>query len=508
MSKYIVSYNIIEKLPKLAWLADIDVAMHTVKVYAGPNVECHETFFVSGVWDGNFMDAGFDSSSVFYGTGAKIGDNSISFFTPSHALERIILNQDKDRIIVSNSVPFIMAFAEVDLDYSIDQYEKIFCSILKGPTKLRRFIPMDGGKELQQFIVGCVTIDESGNISYRRRDKVADFVNFDDYYGRMMTAMRAVYANASSSDRVNTKFGLCTTISSGYDSTANAAVARQLGCNTALGLSGGIFDEDDGTKVALELGYTEIIRRDHLLYRDKSGCIDAEYISSGEISKHQQFSVFEDVFADRIVFMGTRGDYFWGLNSVANNDFEMIGFFYNETDISFTENALKNGYILLPLATYGTTASVSIQAISHSDEMKPWRLNTEYDRPIPRRIAESVGASRESFGHKKRGGGFSFCYDTIKTLKRKMSVEGYKSFTEFRKLHKPINTFRKYCNAVRFWIAFSPSYMNRLARNLRINISIKQKVLNVVNPFIASELLFWAIHYMKDKYRDSFKDVK
>jgi hypothetical protein len=33
--------------------------------------------------------------------------------------------------------------------------------------------------------------------------------------------------------------------------------------------------------------------------------------------------------------------------------------------------------------------------------MAPWRLGTWYDRPIPRRIAESTGLSREMFGQVK-----------------------------------------------------------------------------------------------------------
>ena len=33
--------------------------------------------------------------------------------------------------------------------------------------------------------------------------------------------------------------------------------------------------------------------------------------------------------------------------------------------------------------------------------MDPWRIGTDYDRPIPRRIAEQAGVSRELFGRRK-----------------------------------------------------------------------------------------------------------
>lgn len=500
MERFSIEYKINDKLPKLAWLADIDRETGKVAVHAGSCVECQDSFWVAGTWNGDFLSADFDTSSVFYGTGVKFDGSGIHLYTPSHALERLVGYEDKEKIVFSNSVPMIMSYTGLELDFKIDQYERYFCSILHGPEKRCKAIPMKDGKHLYQYIVGSVTVNGEDKITYKRRAAVEPFKDFDDYYGRMMSDMRAVYANATSPDRKNTKFGLCTTISSGYDSIANAAVARQLGCNTAVSLSGSIFDEDDGAVAAREMGYTNIIKRDHLSYRQKKGCIDAEYISSGEIAKHQQFSVFEDQFADCLVFMGTRGDYFWGLNSEANNDFDMVGFFYNETDISFTENALRNGYIFVAMATYGTSQSTTIQPISKSEEMKPWRLGTEYDRPIPRRIAEGVGAKRESFGQSKRGGGFSFCYDTIKTLEKKMSVEGYKSFCEYRKTHHPMSTFKKYIHAIHFWCSFFPSYLNYAFKKLHINIHLGQKAMKVANPFISSELIFWSIHIMKERY--------
>lgn len=497
---YKVEYIKNEDLPKLAWIADISRNTNVITVLAGSCVECCDDFFTSGAWSGEFAQAGFDTASVFYGTGAKLDEEGIHFYTPSHALERIVGYEDNNHIVFANSVPLIMSYTELDLDPSIDQYERYFCSILHGPKKCCTDIPMKDKRYLKQYIVGCASVDNNGVITYKRRQAVEPFKNFDDYYGRMMEDMRAVYANATSKDRKHTKYGLCTTISSGYDSIANAAVARQLGCDRAVSLCGSIFDEDDGAVAAHEMGYSNVIKRDHLSYREKKGCIDAEYISSGEIAKHQQFSVFEDQFADCLVFMGTRGDYFWGLNSEANNDFDMVGFFYNETDISFTENALRNGYIFVAMATYGTSQSTTIQPISKSDEMLPWRLHTEYDRPIPRRIAEGVGAKRESFGQLKRGGGFSFCYDTMKTLSHKMSEEGYASFKEYRKTHRPVNKPIKYVHAVQYWLSFLPSYINYAFRKLNIKFRLNQKAIKVANPFVSSQLIFWSIDLMKQRY--------
>ena len=42
-----------------------------------------------------------------------------------------------------------------------------------------------------------------------------------------------------------------------------------------------------------------------------------------------------------------------------------------------------------------------ILRITESDEMQPWCLGTPYDRPIPRRIAETAGVPRDLFGQIK-----------------------------------------------------------------------------------------------------------
>jgi hypothetical protein len=52
----------------------------------------------------------------------------------------------------------------------------------------------------------------------------------------------------------------------------------------------------------------------------------------------------------------------------------------------------------------GALHGPAIYRITHSDEMRPWKLGTGYyDRPIARRIAEEAGVPRENFGQSKFG---------------------------------------------------------------------------------------------------------
>ena len=56
----------------------------------------------------------------------------------------------------------------------------------------------------------------------------------------------------------------------------------------------------------------------------------------------------------------------------------------------------------VPVPGFAFNKGAAIRAISESDAMRPWRLNTGYDRPIPRRIVEESGVPRSMFGIHKQ----------------------------------------------------------------------------------------------------------
>lgn len=501
-----LNYKVVEHLPKLAWLAEINRFDKSVVVFVGSKVECRDNFFVTGVWDGAFEEGRFDIAQFNLSTGAILEEDGLKFVTPSHALERLVFAETEVGYTVSNSFPFTLAYNRFSLDDKIDQYESILCSLLKGTKKMTEKVPLKDGKYIKQYIVSFIKIKEDMTVEVERRPFSRKFTSYEDYYTRMMDSMQRIRENSISKARANSGFDLCSTVSAGYDSCANAAIARSMGCEKALALAGGVYDIDSGESVAEQLGYKNVIKRDRYSYREKTGCIDAEYNASGELSKHLQFSVFEDVFQDSLVFMGTRGDYYWGMDTVANNDFEMIGFYTFEMDISYTENALRNGYIFVPMATYGATASDSLREIMLSEEMKPWMLGTSYDRPIPRRILEDFGVSRESFGQTKYGGGFSFCYDTMKSLKNKMTYEGYKAFSEYMRTMRPKFGLARTMHWIAYQFSIMPTYMNVLLRKLGIKHRLYQKPTRLTNPAAASDLLHWSVGVMVDKYTDMMRE--
>lgn len=495
-------FNLVEALPKLAWIAALNKKNKTIEVQHGKNVECGNNFFVAGVWDDEYKKVNFDKSTIFWGTGAKYTEGVLKFVTPSHAMERLLFVEREYDIIISNSLPFIMEYVNYDLDEKINQYESILCSMIFGPNGVIEDIPLKNGNIIKQYIVSNICIDHNLNINIERRPKLLPFKDFNDYYNRLMFSMKNLEKNLNSIDRLFNQYNMVTTISSGYDSCACAAVAKKIGCDTAISLTNGKYVNDNGRPIAEQLGYKNIIEKDCEEYKAKINCIDAEYVCSGELGTHLQFSVFEDILKDSLVFFGVRGCY-WEKESKIDDNFEMKDHFYFETNVSWTENALRNGYIVAPIPTFGATQYSSIKKISVSEEMKPWSLGGKYDKPIPRRILESNGVKRNSFGMTKYGGGFSFWHDTKGTLKNKMSKDGYNSFLEYlRETSKKRIYVAKFTNGTKFYFTVAPIYANAILNKLGIKPIFKTKVPTISNPWVPSDLIFWGIKIMKLRYRE------
>lgn len=65
-------YNIITKLPPLAWLAEVTKGKDEVNVVCGNKVECHDSFCVSGIWEGDFSKGEISRSFSLQGTGLQM----------------------------------------------------------------------------------------------------------------------------------------------------------------------------------------------------------------------------------------------------------------------------------------------------------------------------------------------------------------------------------------------------------------------------------------------------
>ena len=173
-----------------------------------------------------------------------------------------------------------------------------------------------------------------------------------------------------------------------------------------------------------------------------------------------------------------------------------------------SEQHLWDGSITVPMPLFGATAWESIHRISCSEEMAPWRLNNNYDRPIPRRICEEAGIKRENFGVAKHGAGFVYKYDTLKRIKSRMTPHSAENFTRFvktnRKLHpiQKISYFYKMRNFY-FFIIAQKFKLNKIG--IKIAFPKEKFLISTPNPTAPRYLIPWASTIILEKYKNILK---
>lgn len=500
-SCFVFRYHVYDYLPKLGWSMIVHKGQNEIDVNVGIDVEINENWFVSGVWDGDFERADFANAEFFCGTGVKIEKDKIRVYSPTHERQRICWIDSNNSFVFSNSIPLLLATAGEQIDKNCDQYEKILCSILYGTKEYTKNIPLANRKNMQQVFCADIIVDDEYQIFTVPKSIHRDFVDFTDYYNSLKKVCLKIKNNGCDEKRAK-KYALAATASSGYDSAACAAVLHSVGCETLMTFKGGYYDEDSAVTMAKQIGYKNIIKRNYEDFKSKPGLIDAVFNVCGDIGVYLQFCAFEEDFACKIVSIGTSGSYIWDKEGDVNPESKRSGYDFYTANLSFSEHALINGYIILPMPLYASTAVCSIQKISNMPEMEPWTLHTDYDRPICRRILETAGVDRAIFGHKKYGAGFSLSKNfTLKQIKSKMSCEGYESFVRWLRIkennHWSIGRLGRF---VQYHSANIPVYASYLLSQFHIKNKWGKGSISYPNPGLPSKLIVWGMETMTDKY--------
>lgn len=145
----------------------------------------------------------------------------------------------------------------------------------------------------------------------------------------------------------------------------------------------------------------------------------------------------------------------------------------------------------------------SIYKINNSQEMEKYSIGGQYDRPIPRRIAEESGVPRDSFGIKKSGAGFTYRFNpTIRSIKKKMSPTSYKSLCQFSRRTKR-NILKKVCHTIKYYHVNYPMYVGHMANKLGLKYSKQPK--KYVSSVTSSLLILWGMDVMKTRYYEAMK---
>src|SRR5918999_3529773 len=103
-----IYYHPIAELPKLSWLAAIQLDGKTLTVFHGLAVECRDEWMVEGVWDGEFSRGEFHRSEHFFGSGIRVEGDRVYCVASSALVDRLLYCLQKKTMLVSNSVILLL----------------------------------------------------------------------------------------------------------------------------------------------------------------------------------------------------------------------------------------------------------------------------------------------------------------------------------------------------------------------------------------------------------------
>ncbi|WP_109314009.1 hypothetical protein [Ruegeria sp. AU67] len=395
---YRTKIQVFEELPPLAWLVGFDG--DTVTACLGPSVEAqqyHTRLHVfEGAWDGPFPQFDYASAENFFGSGFTCTDRQIHFSTPTHTLDRIYFARHAGSMMASNSLAYLCNRSGLRLRPGTGISAR-HASVIKGINDFDQVIYEDEETRLEQLAYSNASLDlKSQNLEFHRKHQPSKFSSFHEYQTYLSDTYDKILKNAADQDRKR-KYHALTTISSGYDSTACAAIAAPLGCKSSITISSSRDGESDsGAEIAERLGIScKVLPR--ALPTNLNGFTEAEFVASG-CGGDSVLAGFSEHLPGTVLSTGFNGGRIWSLDHTPSDDIKRG----DASGSGLTEFRLKNDFIHAPVPFIAGTRHEDLLKIAHSPEMSAYRVGGKYDRPVPRRLVEDAGIPRSMFGQKKR----------------------------------------------------------------------------------------------------------
>jgi len=389
-----LAYKEIAQWPKLAWVAKHRKGTEKIVIYHGSMLETHPEWAVEGVWCGDFASGDFDKTDLFFGSGVRLRRNAAVFVSSSSGIDRLWYVEKDSCIFVSNTLPGLLAAAGLWLQENYTNYTNDIETVETiGVRSCNHRFPSSGPDLYLNYFDNLIL--SNGTITISPKPLCSpSFDNFNIYKGFLKESARTLGLNTQSKGRKN-RIEMIVGISTGYDSVATAVVARWAGCRKAVTFENPASfwrGSDSGEKIARILGFDcRVYRNSKAAYRDEIWV----WAGSGrESARHM--SLFDYSKSQTLFFSGAYGDTVWNCNKQGLR--EPAG----DADLLLCEYRLSKGLFLSLVPWWGIERAAQIQAISKTDEMLPWTLGTDYDRPIPRRLAEEAGVPRKLFGQRKK----------------------------------------------------------------------------------------------------------
>ena len=496
-------YSIKSSLPPLSWLAKVEKLSDIIQVIAGESVEIFDDFFVSGVWDGDFETGDFDNCNFACCTGARLNGEKVSFLTPHHINACVFSIEKEECIYLSNSVSFLLACTGDKLDPNYYDYDTDFCCETLGKRNqvppFHSYTPLLNHRQINIYSYSKITIDNLLQIKLEKRSSDFNFMDFNSYRSAISATLKKIEANIKSKSR-KIDYGMIATISRGFDAPTCAVFAREIGCDEAMTFNRPAhYSNDCGTEIAKIIGFSTIHECDGDFAKSNTEFIEAADFASGDSGVMITFEGHKELFRNKLLFCGFQGDEFWGID---HPPYENLSYPIEGSNSNSYEVFLQSNTVLIMIPYIGADHAKQIYDISLSDEMKFWRLGGKYDRPICRRIIEEAGVKRGMFGQKKVGSGYCFHYDTMNSMKGKLSPISYQSLLEFSKNLKQ-NPFLKFKAYAHFVYQNVPIYLPYLLRKMHIKIIMKTWTnKHLCNP-LSTTYILWGVDMMTRRYREA-----
>jgi len=391
--------DVIDDVPVLSWLVDL---CGRGKILVGSQIEVLRLssgiYVFEGAWDDNFESAGFATSPYFFGSGFVIDDKGVTFSTSSDTLESLYVLQNARGFLVSNSLSFLTSFASLNLRADRKITKKMY-TIVEGLHNYDSILYDSDDCKITRLVY-CNFHISGEDVDKIYKKEPPHFDSYNVYKSYVVQTLEKLFENAKSPRR-KVRHKVLTTISSGYDSVACAALASDLGVENTLTIkTSRLGSTDSGKAVADALGL-ECIEKKRTDPSKFGNYAEAEFIvggAGGDIS----LLCFEQQLAGSILLTGFHGDKIWDLHTPPTPYIKRG----DDSGTGLHEFRLRNGFINVPVPFIGAVRHRDLHEIAHSDEMLPYRVGNDYDRPLARRMAEEAGVPRELFGQKKKATGF------------------------------------------------------------------------------------------------------
>lgn len=394
-----IDFRRVPILPRLAYVMMIRdgeaVAWHGTDVVVG------DDWLFDGVWSGDVGEGDFIDAERF-GTGIRSNGAGLDLVTPRAPIDRIVLSSEGESTWLSNSLPLLLGVLDDRLDPLSLDYRNRIVGREVGLSIKPLVLPTAEGRELRVLFGEQGHIDSTGGLVAKPMSVASPFRSFEQYRDHLAEVVAKVVSNADDARRP-CKFPAVTLMSTGYDSTAVSALAKEAGATEALTMrryrpgTNELVDHPAAIADALSMQLHEVERG---VWLESSDLKEAQIAASGISLMSVPLLNMEAEISGRTILTGYSGDAIWDPHNprVYNDMATSTGIYSGRGE---AEIRLRSGWNVVPVPSISQSAHPSIAAISNDGRMLAWSVGGAYDRPIARRIAEEAGVPREAFGNKK-----------------------------------------------------------------------------------------------------------